>query len=395
MKKLTLLAGFAAAFISTSAQQWIQQTPPSGVTQELYAAFAINDSLVGISGSEVVMKTTDGGNVWVSNFTAGGDLFDDINAGDNTLYFSHSATSNSWQVELGAQAGVTLSAGKPNFIYGVWKTSLNNGCIVGQGGKVEVTTNAGSSWTPGTSGVTQDLHGVHFTSTTVGYAVGNNGTIIKTTNGGSTWSTLTSGTTANLKDVWFADANTGYAVGAGGTILKTTSAGSSWVGVLAPITAQLNDVCFINANRGYVCGDGGLIYQTLNGGGNWQAMTTGTSLDLNGIHFANDSAGWCVGGNATQNVILHFNAGVPVGIEENVAESWVNVYPNPNTGRFNVGIEQGNPTLSITDLTGRIVIRERMTPGNNQIDLSNQERAIYILTLVFDDATVTRRVVVK
>ncbi len=395
MKKSILLAAACAAFLSVSAQQWIQQTPPSGITQELYAVYSINNTLIGASGAEVVIKTTDGGASWVSNFQAGGDLFDDINAGDNTLYFSHSATTSTWQVELGATSGVTLSAGKPTGILGNWKTSLNNGCIVGIGGKIEITTNAGSSWTPVTSGTTQDLHGVHFTSATVGYAVGNNGTILKTTNGGTSWTTLTSGTTANLKDVWFGDANTGYAVGAGGAILKTTSAGASWVGVLAPITTQLNDVCFINASKGYICGDGGLIYQTLNGGGNWQSMTSGTSLDLNGIHFSADSVGWCVGGSSTANIILKFNSGVPVGISEVRNADLVSVYPNPSKGLFNVQLKQGPAEVEVRDLSGKLITRRKMVAGNQQLDLTEQAKGVYVLRVSSGEATEVKKIILN
>ena len=69
---------------------------------------------------------------------------------------------------------------------------------------------------------------VFLTDATTGIAVGNTGTILRTTDGGTTWTPQTSGTTNNLTCVYFSDVNNGTIVGDNGTIIKTTDGGTTW-----------------------------------------------------------------------------------------------------------------------------------------------------------------------
>ena len=57
------------------------------------------------------------------------------------------------------------------------------------------------------------FYGGHFPTSTVGYVVGGGGNIYKSTDAGDTWVQQTSPTTNTLYDVFFLDANTGWAVG--------------------------------------------------------------------------------------------------------------------------------------------------------------------------------------
>src|SRR6185436_6633927 len=58
------------------------------------------------------------------------------------------------------------------------------GCVVGDGGELLTTTNAGVTWTRRVSNTAFNLNSVWFVSNSTGFAVGNSGTILRTTNGG-------------------------------------------------------------------------------------------------------------------------------------------------------------------------------------------------------------------
>lgn len=79
--------------------------------------------------------------------------------------------------------------------------------------------------------------------------------------------------------------------------------------------------------------------------------------------------------------------------------SQLNVYPNPNEGKFNLQFnlaEQGNTKVAIYDMKGNVVYNEDL-PGfkgnyNKAIDLSQQSRGMYIIRISQNDKTITRKV---
>ncbi len=99
------------------------------------------------------------------------------------------------------------------------------GWIVGNGGTALRTTDGGATWTPLTTGVTNNLNDVHFKDSNNGWAVGRGGQIITTTNGGNTWTLEGSSTTNDLTGVSFA--TVGYACGLNGTLIKRTGAAAT------------------------------------------------------------------------------------------------------------------------------------------------------------------------
>jgi hypothetical protein len=86
---------------------------------------------------------------------------------------------------------------------------------------------------------------------------------------------------------------------------------------------------------------------------------------------------------------------VNVGVEEIGLEDQLNVYPNPVTDVLNV---QWNNTseaasLSIRDLSGRLILSERGGNGNAAIDLSELSNGNYILELQTQTGTLRKHIV--
>jgi len=79
----------------------------------------------------------------------------------------------------------------------------------------------------------------------------------------------------------------------------------------------------------------------------------------------------------------------------NTTKHQLSVYPNPaNTNVFINTEAQG--TVSIIDALGREVVKENIVAGVNNIELSNLEKGVYFLHIIFDDGSMaTSKLVVK
>jgi hypothetical protein len=86
---------------------------------------------------------------------------------------------------------------------------------------------------------------------------------------------------------------------------------------------------------------------------------------------------------------------VNVGVEETTLESQLNIYPNPVTDVLNVQWNNTNETanLSIRDLSGRLVLSERLANGNAALELSNLSSGNYILELQTEEGTLRKQMV--
>jgi photosystem II stability/assembly factor-like uncharacterized protein len=150
--------------------------------------------------------------------------------------------------------------------------------VCGEDGTILHTTNGGGTWTPQSSGTTQDLFSIAFIELTGSViAVGAGGTILMTTDNGVTWPARESGTTADLRDV----ADFGFfAVGDQGVILTSTNQGTSWAPIQSPTTARLNAVSGVFVPM--AVGEGGTIVRS-QGAAGWVPIESNTSLTLNGL----------------------------------------------------------------------------------------------------------------
>jgi len=249
---------------------------------------------------------------------------------------------------LRAQTGwFPLNSGIATNLNSVYFTSADTGYVVGDGGLILRSFDAGLTWGAVPSGVTEDLNDLYFFGHDSGVVVGDSGRIIRTIDAGVTWATIASGVTENLYSVSFhCNDRNGVAGGSSQTILRSADRGRSWIivqtgffgggffgadmasnmigmvagenSIFQPLSAvttdgavnwefhafylngnegEANDVHTFNTNQGIVVSsvwDGtGAVSSTLNGGSDWTTMLV--SDDLNGIDFPTDSTGYIVG----------------------------------------------------------------------------------------------------
>lgn len=187
-----------------------------------------------------------------------------------------------------------------NDLFSTFFLDDNIGWIVGAGGFIKKTTNAGVEWIQQSSGTTSTLRSVQFIDQNRGWICGESGLILKTTDGGINWDSIASGNTQLLTDIHFCTPDTGYIVGYDGTILKSTNGGSSWASLNSGTTDMLFSIDFVSASTGWVVGgisasNPPTIIKTTDGGINWTQQIAGTNSIYYSVDFVDEHTGFAVG----------------------------------------------------------------------------------------------------
>jgi photosystem II stability/assembly factor-like uncharacterized protein len=229
------------------------------------------------------------------------------------------------------------------------------GWVVGDGGVILSTSDAGASWTRRTP-ASVNLHGVWFTSALEGWVVGDAGTMLYTADGGTNWERiLRDSTSENLMHVYFAAPDVGWVVGRNGFTMRTLDHGDTWRKryVLPLSRPTLNGVMFAGTQDGWAVGEDGSILGSHDGGASWflwqpplvyaplkavwqrsalaavavgaaglmprtvavadsaawELRNTGSENQLWGVCFPTDSTGYAVGVSTTAGVVLRSDNG--------------------------------------------------------------------------------------
>lgn len=209
-----------------------------------------------------LMKTSDGGKNWervefgetgrgrITKF-----LFDAYGTGfafgEAGTFYKLAQTENEWKK--------MLSPTRYLLVDGVFNSEAN-GVIVGAGGTILFTSDAGLNWNQ--AGIfgdkTAKFNAIYFAGQKNGWAVGNDGKVFQSISGGKTWREQQSGIKKNLNDVFFINSAEGFAVGDDGIILHTKTGGNVWRGEISKVNHKLEKVYFVG-KRGFAIGFGGTV----------------------------------------------------------------------------------------------------------------------------------------
>lgn len=203
-----------------------------------------------------------------------------------------------------SQTFTALNSGTGNQLNGTRFLSGNKGIVVGDGGKILMTTN-GLNWSHKISGVPTDLKDVEYINPTTIIVVGDGGTILKSTNGGMGWTPINSGTPEMFYSLCVNGTDV-YACGQNGVILKSTDEGDSWTDVSPGTGGHVFEMFFTSPTTGYAVGTQAYIHKTTNGGASWTTTydyDSGISEDfqLRSIYFTDANNGYIVGKNSFAN----------------------------------------------------------------------------------------------
>ena len=245
-----------------------------------------------VGEAALILKTTDGGNTWVSkeaptwNNLFAVSFIDTNNAfaiGDYGVFLKSTDGGESWISQVTDEIG--------------WRdvsfTTPANGIIIGadytQGlenprGIIYSTIDGGTTWNSKIVDYFPDC--IDFPSLDYGTLGCDYGDILRTTDSGLTWDAQSKGIRNNLNDVFFMDNHSGIAVGSSGTIIKTSDGGTHWIEQSSGTKNKLNSVFFADINTGIVVGDSGIILKTTNGGMVWEPQNSGVLKDLKGVYMS-------------------------------------------------------------------------------------------------------------
>ena len=137
-----------------------------------------------------------------------------------------------------------------------------------------------------------------------GYVVGDSGRILITTDGGSSWVAPRTGSTAHLWCVAFSNPQKGWVGGESNTIGATTDGGRSWrwQNPAGEPRRTFMGMSFINEHEGWVVDNYSGILHTVDGGVSWTPQTSGTRWAITSVQFVDSREGWAT---ATNRVVLH------------------------------------------------------------------------------------------
>ncbi len=300
---------------------WAKQLSGAGpITGEyIYSIFMISENIgyaVGdrntyqTSGGGVILKTTDAGNIWLTQFfpQAGNPPFTSVffkdelhgwvSGGDYGGIYKTSDGGINWSFISFPNSKLffekELLFDPPPIPSSVFFINELTGFYVDGG--IYKTTDGGITWIQ-----KSDIGGssIYFSDINTGWVVGEGGSIRRSTDSGETWVDKTSGTTANLNCVKFYNSNLGVSVGNGGTVLLSTDGGESWVTKNNGTTSDLKSVTFVNSTSVWTVGIDGTILSTNDLGDNWTTYNSITSNDVNAVSFINENIGWVAGSNGT------------------------------------------------------------------------------------------------
>lgn len=101
---------------------------------------------------------------------------------------------------------------------------------------------------------------------------------------------------------------------------------------------------------------------------------------------------WSIGGGLPEMVDIIDDYWSPLGVEENTLAVQASVYPNPAKGDVTVKVSaqtEGDVTIEIANLQGQLVSSSNGVVGTNNINVSELESGMYIVTVRSTDAVAT------
>jgi hypothetical protein len=174
---------------------------------------------------------------------------------------------------------------------------------------------------------------------------------------------------------------------------------------------QENDMLEIDMDTLWLNSSTGRYFVTLQCNRNWSLNNSSSWLSVSPISGngnvqllidASTNNGPFRNGNliitaGSKSKTLHVVQRITSGIGDIPVQEAINIYPNPNTGLFHVDLGKlnGNKTITISDITGRIV--KSLFTSNQSIDVSlaMPEKGIYFLKVQTTDGITTQKILIQ
>jgi photosystem II stability/assembly factor-like uncharacterized protein len=438
MKKLLLSLSLIASF-STINAQWVSQgtgfaDASRGLSQvtaldaSTVWALAYDGSGLGANVQEFT-RTTDGGATWTAGTIDVGNSVWDVNnispvstttawvsainniSGDANNGVGYISKTSDGGVTWTAQCETCFQVAGASFLNAVYFWNANVGVAYGdpEGTEYEIwrTTDGGANWTrvPGAN-IPNPLSGEYGYNSTPIAAGGslwfptNKGRLFRTTDQGATWTAAQAPLTdfgaalpANSGSAIFSSATNGYLLKTSGTVATpvytyytTTNGGSTW-SAGTTFTGTRRILNYIPGTTTIVATSQAAPVGTsisTNNGATWTDLEPAGTEQRGASAFLNASTGWCAGfgdGDPLGTAGI-FKLSGPLGVDNVATIAKFKVYPNPATSIVSISVSDVDSyNLSVTDLTGKIVMTKSLNGMENTLDISALATGAYFFNL--------------
>ncbi len=372
------------AVTENAGEAWAIMKPP--VTDDLRAV-AFGNKNVGVAAGlrGALLVTYDGGRSWFRKDVGYGESFFAVVmptpseawvAGERGLILHSTDAGRTWAAErhpsqkwlyaLYAAGDTVWAAGRDGMLLrrmlGTWDVipvpgmqdtlyAIGGGpgdavTVMGAGGRMWTTTDAGVSWTTRATGTRDDLLAYAQTGS-VGWAAGPENGLFSTIDAGATWATYPLENPPSYTAVAFADPSNGWASGRGGLLWGTRDGGKSWGQQESGMRRDLTAVWAVSRNVCFATGESSVV-KTANGGLAWRRVwaeppPSGEELEkpkhlrkppitLRDVFFFDARRGWAAGTDGT--LLYSGNEGehwerLRTGIDKGLNAVW---FTSPNRG---------------------------------------------------------------
>jgi photosystem II stability/assembly factor-like uncharacterized protein len=333
--------------------------------RDITCVYFLNDNTGYFCGGyNVLSKTTNAGNSWVSK----------NNGLDGALYTVVFPEDESVGYTCGNLGIFKTTDGGNNWFYQMETTNAihqlyfvdNDFGFASNSSHLYQTVNGGDDWNELTienifryhKGFFKD-HQTGFVTVEIDY---NNSGIYKTTDGGASWE-LVFQSDKSIGSIQFVNDNVGFA--SGETFVKTMDGGTTWTEFPIPAN-NLGYIFFTDENIGYAAGYNNYIFKTTNGGGTITGIETVTDPEPKGF---------------------------------SLAQNFPNPFSQNTTIQFNIHNTQF-VSLNIYDITGqkvRVLMNAQKPAGDYRVEFNatGLPAGIYFYRLTVDNKSVTKKLIIK
>ena len=269
-----------------------------------------------VGEDQVIMKTSDGGDSWITQHDRGFASFTSVHFVNANKGFAlgHKSLAKT------TDAGVTWEIEETDF-FGreMFFISENIGWI-SISTEIYKTTDGGISWTEFPSFTDKLIGKFHFADSNTGMAIGGL-RIFRTTNGGTTWEDVSPAEALLGRSVYLISSTVGWVVGPLSSVYKTIDGGNTWITVSdasnPTISGNHTSVFFHDESVGLIVGEGldsrGSIYRTIDGGENWEE--TKLSSLIRDVYCVSGTDCWALGNGIFKYGVMPLTLTSPVGGE--------------------------------------------------------------------------------
>jgi len=261
-EKIAIAVGDNGVIVRTSdgGKDWTIR--PTGRNENLLDIKKISDTLifaVGYNGEFLV--SNDLGLSWTSRPSFTTYMLLKMNFYDEKKGVISASSGRTLKTTNGGDSWSVVSGFAENYPGVAW-FGYNKICLAGAGGKIKVSTDAGSVWPTTISPYGKDFSDLVFRDSLLGVAVGQSGIIARTINGGNSWSYMNV-RTPDLNAVKFLNPDTVVAVGNFGNVIYSTNQGETWTTYETEMMTHFYDVGGKSLTHLYFVGPSGKIISTI------------------------------------------------------------------------------------------------------------------------------------